>query len=55
MQQGMAGAERIFEVLDVAPVIKEAPDPKPLRTSNKIAFEHVDFFIETVSSRRSQI
>ncbi|MEM6850161.1 MAG: ATP-binding cassette domain-containing protein [Pseudomonadota bacterium] len=44
MQEGLAGAERIFAVLDEAPAIADAPDAEPLRTSKgRIVFEDVRF------------
>ncbi|MEM9749488.1 MAG: ABC transporter transmembrane domain-containing protein [Pseudomonadota bacterium] len=44
MQEGLAGAERIFAVLDEAPAIADAPDAEPLRTAKgRIVFEDVRF------------
>jgi len=44
IQQGITGAERIFEVLDSEPEIKNAPDAKPApRFSDGIEFHNVSF------------
>ena len=44
MQQALAGAERVIEVLDAPQVIKNNPDAKPLEScSGEIRFEHVSF------------
>lgn len=43
-QQAVAGAERIFEVLDIEPDIQDAPNAKPLKNiQGHIIFEHVGF------------
>lgn len=43
VQQGLASAERIFEVLDTAPRIAAPLNPKPLSTSCEIEFDAVSF------------
>lgn len=44
MQQGAAAAERIFDVLDTEPTIRDAPDARPLpRVAGEIRFEGVGF------------
>lgn len=44
MQEGMAAANRLFDVLDTAPAIIEAPQTQALVYQNgDIQFEHVDF------------
>ncbi|MCL2487245.1 MAG: ABC transporter ATP-binding protein/permease [Oscillospiraceae bacterium] len=44
MQLALAGAERVFEVLDTEPAIKDAPDAKDVeRLSGQLSFEDVSF------------
>lgn len=44
IQQGIAGAERVFEILDVEPEIKSRPGARPAAPfSREIEFCHVDF------------
>ncbi|NLF24048.1 MAG: ATP-binding cassette domain-containing protein, partial [Deltaproteobacteria bacterium] len=43
VQQGLSGAERIFELLNVSPDIQDPPSPVPLGASNEIIFEDVSF------------
>jgi subfamily B ATP-binding cassette protein MsbA len=43
VQQGLAGAQRIFEILDTPPSIVEPQSPVPLLRDNTIAFEDVSF------------
>ncbi len=43
IQQGMAGAERIFEILDEKPSIQDPSDPLPLPDSNALEFRDVTF------------
>jgi subfamily B ATP-binding cassette protein MsbA len=43
VQQGISGAERIFEVLDAKPSIVEPLDPKPLKSGNNIEFRGITF------------
>lgn len=44
IQEGLAGAERLFVVLDTLPRLTELPDAKPLRVSGgAIRFEDVSF------------
>lgn len=47
LQQGMAAAQRLFELLDTHPSIVERPEAKPLEVSGgSIRFEHVRFAYE---------
>jgi ATP-binding cassette, subfamily B, bacterial MsbA len=47
IQQGLAGAERVFELLDTAPQIADAPDAVPLRGVHEaIVFDDVGFEYE---------
>jgi len=43
VQQGLAGAQRILEVLDTPPQIADPSTPSPLPVSNEIHFDNVDF------------
>jgi len=44
VQQGLAGTERVFEILDVEPDIKDSPDAKEAgRLSGQIEFRDVSF------------
>ncbi len=45
LQEGLAGAQRLFDLLDTAPGIKEHPDAKPLNVpvSGEIALADVNF------------
>ena len=43
MQQGASGAERIYEVLDQEPSIKEVAEPKPFPSDYTIRFNDVNF------------
>ncbi len=44
LQEGLAAAHRIFEVLDIEPDIRDLPDARPLRvTGGEIRFEDVRF------------
>jgi subfamily B ATP-binding cassette protein MsbA len=43
VQQGMAGAERIFEIFDEAPAIVEPVEPVPLGVGNTISFANVSY------------
>jgi len=44
VQQGIAGTERVFEILDVEPDIKDSPDAKKVgRLSGQIEFRDVSF------------
>jgi ATP-binding cassette, subfamily B, bacterial MsbA len=44
IQQGVAGAERVFELLDTQPEVVDRPDARPLTAMRRgIAFEHVGF------------
>jgi len=43
IQQGAAGAERIFEVLDTKPLVAEPANPRAIPASNGIQFEGVTF------------
>jgi len=47
VQQGLAGTERVFEILDVEPDIKDSPDAKDVgRLSGQIEFHNVVFSYE---------
>jgi subfamily B ATP-binding cassette protein MsbA len=44
IQESMAGAERIFEIMDQRPTVTEKPDARPfVRPEREIAFEDVTF------------
>lgn len=44
IQQGLAAAERVFEILDLSPEISDAPDAVDIpQSSGHINFEHVSF------------
>jgi subfamily B ATP-binding cassette protein MsbA len=43
IQQGLAGAQRIFDVLDTQPSVRDPQAPVPLGTSNTIEFREVSF------------
>ncbi len=44
IQAALAGAERVFAIMDVAPEVADAPDALPLTTiRGDVAFEHVQF------------
>lgn len=43
VQQGLAGAERVFELLDTVPSVGSPSDPKPLPAGNAIVFQDVSF------------
>ena len=44
LQQGLAGAQRLFSILDIEPQIREAPDARELpRAAGEIAFNNVGF------------
>ena len=44
LQEGLAAAQRIFEVLDVEPAIRDRPTARPLRISGgEIRFDNVSF------------
>jgi subfamily B ATP-binding cassette protein MsbA len=44
LQEGLAAAQRIFEVLDIEPLIRDRPDARPLRiVGGEVAFNHVRF------------
>lgn len=47
IQMSVAGGERIMEILDTDPDIKDAPDAKELgEAKGKIAFDHVSFYYQ---------
>jgi ABC-type multidrug transport system fused ATPase/permease subunit len=47
MQSALAGAERIFEVLDASPSVEDRPDATPLEMiRGEVVFEHVTFAYE---------
>ena len=44
LQSALAGAERVFEVLDEQPELTDAPDAKPLEDiAGEVVFDHVNF------------
>ena len=44
IQSALAGAERVFEILDEKPAVTDAPDAiDPGRVAGEVVFEHVDF------------
>jgi len=44
LQSALAGAERVFEVLDEHPELTDAPDAKPLEDiAGEVVFDHVNF------------
>lgn len=44
IQRALAGTERVFEILDIEPDIKDSPDAKSVgRLSGQISFENVSF------------
>lgn len=50
IQQGLAGAQRIFEVLDTEPAIKDPASPLPLSASNRIEFKNVSFSYKKIGT-----
>ncbi len=47
IQAALAGAERVFEIIDTAPEIQDAPDALPLAdVQGRVCFENVDFAYE---------
>ncbi len=44
LQSGLAGAERVFEVIDEQPDLEDAPEAQPLHSIvGEVEFDHVDF------------
>ncbi len=44
LQEGLAAAERVFDLIDQQPAVREAPDAKPLAIAGgKVSLEGVDF------------
>src|SRR5256714_7133072 len=44
LQEGLAAAQRVFQVLDIEPTIRDQPDARPLRVSaGEVRFEEVRF------------
>ncbi len=44
IQAALAGAERVFEIMDTAPELPDAPAAQPLETTRgQVSFEHVQF------------
>src|SRR5207248_6403035 len=42
LQEGLAAAQRLFEVLDIEPTIRERPDARPLRIAGgEVCFDAV--------------
>ncbi|MBN8548702.1 MAG: ATP-binding cassette domain-containing protein [Deltaproteobacteria bacterium] len=54
IQQGLAGAQRIFDVLDTKPRIQDPLVPQRLGDSNKIEFEEVFFSYRPIDSGTSR-
>ena len=51
IQEGMAAAQRIFEMIDIVPAIQDRPDAMPLRvTEGAVCFEQVSFAYATGES-----
>jgi ATP-binding cassette subfamily B protein len=47
IQSALAGAERVFEVIDEVPEVQDAPDAVPLtEIAGDVVFDHVDFRYE---------
>jgi subfamily B ATP-binding cassette protein MsbA len=55
VQQGMAGAQRIFEILDTAPTIVEPSDPTPLPASKTIELRGVSFSYQGISNAENSV
>lgn len=49
IQQGLAGAQRIFEILDTAPTILDPLEPQPLPDGKSIELRNVSFEYPSVS------
>lgn len=48
VQEGMAAAQRIFEIIDIVPAIQDRPDARPLRvTEGGVKLEQVSFAYRT--------
>nr|MDD6336150.1 ABC transporter ATP-binding protein [bacterium] len=48
LQQGLAGAERAYHVLDMKPTVQDAPDARELTScQGEITFDHVSFGYDT--------
>lgn len=43
IQQGLSGADRVFEILDEKPKVKDPEVPRPMVGGNSIAFEGVNY------------
>jgi subfamily B ATP-binding cassette protein MsbA len=44
LQEGLAAAQRVFEILDIQPAIRDRPDAKPLRVAGgEVQFDNVRF------------
>ena len=51
LQSALAGAERIFVVLDAQPSVEDAPDAPPLPTiKGAVTFDHVSFAVRSRTS-----
>jgi subfamily B ATP-binding cassette protein MsbA len=54
VQEGLAAAERIYDLLDEKPRVVDAPDALPLVvTKGDVRFEHVSFGYDTPDDRRA--
>jgi ATP-binding cassette subfamily B protein len=50
IQTALAGAERVFEIIDTKPEINDKPDAQPLKEINgDIVFDHVDFTYDGIT------
>jgi subfamily B ATP-binding cassette protein MsbA len=55
VQQGLAGAQRIFEILDTPPTIQEPEEPLPLPRSHELAFDGVFYEYPTRSEGEERV
>jgi subfamily B ATP-binding cassette protein MsbA len=55
VQQGLAGAQRIFEILDTPPTIQEPEAPLPLPKSHELAFDRVSYEYPTRSEGEERV
>ncbi len=55
VQQGLAGAQRIFEILDTPPTIQEPLNPTPLPLGHAIEFHNVSYEYPTRSEGETKV
>jgi subfamily B ATP-binding cassette protein MsbA len=55
VQQGLAGAQRIFEILDTPPTIQEPEAPLPLPKSHELVFDRVSYEYPTRSEGEERV